>query len=90
MPLGVQPSPSVSVPERQQILAQLGIPSDRPLLLYLSRLDPKKGLDLLLPALEQLTAQGLDFHLVLAGGNPQDPAYSQAIGDRLRATPLTL
>ena len=88
MPLGVQPSPSVSVPERQQILAQLGIPSDRPLPLYLSRLDPKKGLDLLLPALEQLTAQGLDFHLVLAGGNPQDPAYSQAIGDRLRATPL--
>ncbi|MBD2106263.1 MULTISPECIES: hormogonium polysaccharide biosynthesis glycosyltransferase HpsP [unclassified Nodosilinea] len=88
IPLGVQPPKALPVDERQQILAQLGIPHNRPLLLYLSRLDPKKGLDLLLPALEQLTAQGVEFHLVLAGGNPQDPAYEQAIGDRLRATSL--
>lgn len=88
IPLGVHPPAAVPEIERQSILAQLGIPQDRPLVLYLSRLDPKKGLDLLLPALEQLTAQGIDFHLVLAGGNPQDPAYEQAIADRLRATPL--
>ncbi len=85
IPLGVQPSPQVADADRQTILAQLGIPSDRPLLLYLSRIDPKKGLDLLLPALEQLTAEGLGFHLVLAGGNPQDPAYEQAIAQRVGA-----
>ncbi|MBE9141440.1 glycosyltransferase [Nodosilinea sp. LEGE 07088] len=88
IPLGVQPQPQVADAERQKILAQLGIPSDRPLLLYLSRLDPKKGLDLLLPALEQLTAEGIDFHLVLAGGNPQDPAYERAIAQRIEAGPL--
>lgn len=83
IPLGVQPPAALSEAERQSLLAQLGIPQNQPLVLYLSRLDPKKGLDLLLPALEQLTAQGIDFHLVLAGGNPQDPAYEQAIAQRV-------
>ncbi|PZV08083.1 MAG: glycosyl transferase group 1 [Leptolyngbya sp.] len=85
IPLGVQPPATLPKNECQSILAQMKIPQDRPLLLYLSRLDPKKGLDLLLPALEQLTAQGLDFHLVLAGGNPQDPAYEQAIAQRIQS-----
>ncbi|MGB3309298.1 MAG: hormogonium polysaccharide biosynthesis glycosyltransferase HpsP [Nodosilinea sp.] len=88
IPLGVKPPPSLSEPDCQRALAQLGIPPSRPLVLYMSRLDPKKGLDLLLPALEQITAQGVDFHLVLAGGNPQDPAYERAVGDRIRASPL--
>ncbi|MBD1875769.1 glycosyltransferase [Nodosilinea sp. FACHB-131] len=88
IPLGVQPPKLLAEVECRRTLTQMKIPQDRPLLLYLSRLDPKKGLDLLLPALEQLTAQGMAFHLVLAGGNPQDPAYEQAIGDRLRTTPL--
>lgn len=88
IPLGVQPPNALPAAECRRILAQMKIPQERPLLLYLSRLDPKKGLDLLLPALEQLTAQGTGFHLVLAGGNPQDPTYERAIGNRLRATPL--
>ncbi|PSR13001.1 glycosyl transferase group 1 [filamentous cyanobacterium CCP3] len=88
IPLGVQPPDVLPLEERQRILAQLGISGQRPLLLYLSRLDPKKGLDLLLPALEQLAAQGMDFQLVLAGGNPQDPRYEKAVGDRIRASPL--
>ncbi|MFQ4138623.1 hormogonium polysaccharide biosynthesis glycosyltransferase HpsP [Nodosilinea sp. PGN35] len=85
IPLGVQPPIPVPAREGRSILAQLGIPQDRPLVLYLSRLDPKKGLDLLLPALEQLAAQGCGFHLVLAGGNPQDPAYERAIAQRVQA-----
>ena len=96
IPLGVRPLLPVSKSDGQKILAQLGISpdghqlaqGDRPLLLYLSRLDPKKGLDLLLPALEKLAAQGIDFHLVLAGGNPQDPSYEKAVADRIRASPL--
>jgi glycosyltransferase involved in cell wall biosynthesis len=83
IPLGVQPSAVLPEGEGQRLLAQMGIPQNRPLVLYLSRLDPKKGLDLLLPALEQLTAQGIDFHLMLAGRNPQDPAYEQAIAQRI-------
>jgi glycosyltransferase involved in cell wall biosynthesis len=83
IPLGVQPPAALPEVERQSILAHMRIPQDRPLVLYLSRLDPKKGLDLLLPVLEQLTAQGIEFHLVLAGGNPQDLAYEQAIAQRI-------
>ncbi|MGG6241158.1 hormogonium polysaccharide biosynthesis glycosyltransferase HpsP [Nodosilinea sp. AN01ver1] len=89
IPLGVQPLPKLPDDERQRILARLGIAQPRPLVLYLSRLDPKKGLDLLLPALEQITAQGMDFQLVLAGGNPQDSGYEKAVGDRIRASVLS-
>jgi len=45
------------------------LPENKPIILYMSRLDPKKGLDLLLPSLERLLEKGLDFHFVLAGGN---------------------
>ena len=65
IPLGVQlPSsnPPSPIPD-----------SPFPTLLYMSRIDPKKGLNLLLPALENLLAEGFKFHFVMAGGNPQDP-----------------
>jgi len=55
-----------------------------PSILFLSRLDPKKGLDLLFPALEILAGEGVPFGLWLAGGNPQDPAYERACCDRAR------
>ncbi len=76
VPLGVD---LPSLPEAGTARQQWGIPADVPLLLFMSRLDPKKGFDLLLPALEQLAAEGLPFHFVLAGANPQDPAYEQQI-----------
>ncbi|MBD1843178.1 glycosyltransferase [Cyanobacteria bacterium FACHB-63] len=81
MPLGVSLPPSESISMREKF----GIPDDRPLLLFMSRIDPKKGLDLLLPALEQLNQ---DFHFVLAGGNPQDPGYEAAIRDRIQTSHL--
>lgn len=81
IPLGVSlpPSQSVSIRER------LGILNDRPVLLFMSRIDPKKGLDLLIPALEQIDRS---FHFVLAGGNPQDLSYEQNIRDRIQASRL--
>lgn len=75
-------------PETRQARAQLGIPADRLLLLFMSRIEPKKGLNLLLPALENLLAEGLDFHFVLAGSNPQDPDYEAKIRAQVGASPL--
>lgn len=54
----------------------------------MSRIDPKKGLDLLLPALENLQAEDLDFHFVLAGGNPQDSDYEAQIKTKIANSPL--
>ncbi len=65
--------------EESSIRQQLGIPHRIPLVLFMSRIDPKKGLDLLIPALEKLLATGLKFHFVLAGSNPQDPNYEAKI-----------
>jgi len=90
IPLGVTLPPALSPEALQQQLAALQVPTDRPIVLYLSRLDPKKGLDLLIPALERLlgTDDVPEFQFVLAGGNPQDPAYAQAVVDRIAASPL--
>ncbi|MBW4419409.1 MAG: hormogonium polysaccharide biosynthesis glycosyltransferase HpsP [Myxacorys californica WJT36-NPBG1] len=79
MPLGVQLPQGTST----DIRAKFGIPAQRPILLFMSRIDPKKGLDLLIPALETLVAEGQDFQFVLAGGNPQDPDYEKEIRDRI-------
>ncbi|MEM6501426.1 MAG: hormogonium polysaccharide biosynthesis glycosyltransferase HpsP [Cyanobacteria bacterium P01_C01_bin.89] len=58
-----------------------------PLLLYMSRIAPKKGLDLLLPALESLAQEGVPFRFVLAGSNPQDPVYEQTIDELILRSP---
>jgi glycosyltransferase involved in cell wall biosynthesis len=86
MPLGVSLPELSANPEA--IRDQLGIPSDRPLVLFMSRIDPKKGLDLLLPALKNLLAEKIEFHFVLAGGNPQDPDYEATIRSQIQASPL--
>ncbi len=88
IPLGVDSQPPVPLAEQEQILATLQVPRDRPLVLFLSRLDPKKGLDLLMPALAQVARTNLPFHLVLAGDNPQDPAYKQVVEQQIQALGL--
>ncbi|MBE8994683.1 hormogonium polysaccharide biosynthesis glycosyltransferase HpsP [Microcystis aeruginosa] len=64
------------------------LPQNKPIILYMSRLDPKKGLDLLLPSLESLLEKGLDFHFVLAGGNPQDQEYENRIKNQIERSIL--
>lgn len=86
IPLGVS-LPSVPA-NSEAVLNEWQIPRDRPVLLFMSRIDPKKGLDLLLPALENLISAGLSFHFVLAGGNPQDPEYEAKIRAQIQASSL--
>lgn len=85
LPLGVEPQPIATV---NSIRSQFGLPEDVPLIVFMSRIDPKKGLDLLLPALEQLLAEKLSFHFVLAGANPQDPIYESLIRAQIQSSPL--
>lgn len=86
IPLGVTPPEN---PENaDEILQELGIDRTRPLLLFMSRIEPKKGLDLLIPALERLVAAGFDFQFALAGSNPQDPQFEKSIVDRIASSSL--
>ncbi len=88
MPLGVVAGDEVSAEAIASVRQRFGVSSDRPLILFMSRIDPKKGLDLLLPALEQIHARGSAFHLVLAGANPQDAHYESQIRAQVKASPL--
>ncbi len=78
-----------TLPPIGQTRTKLGIPLNTPLIVFLSRIDPKKGLDLLIPALETLQAKLIDFHFVLAGSNPQDPIYEAKIRQQIATSPLS-
>lgn len=72
LPLGV--NPPIELPEaKQKLRAVYGIPSQTPVVLFLSRLHYKKRPDLLLRALSQLAVQNYDFHVIFAGSG--EPAY---------------
>lgn len=64
---------------KKEILHKYNISENIPLILFMSRIDPKKGLNLLIPALEKLLSEKLNFHFVLAGTNPQNLSYEQKI-----------
>ncbi len=59
-----------------------------PIVLFMSRIEPKKGLDLLIPALKRLTEDGENFHFVLAGSNPQDSKYEANIRQQIATSSL--
>jgi glycosyltransferase involved in cell wall biosynthesis len=97
IPLGVQPPqpPGVRGEKEEGMTAKgmarmkWGIPDDQPLVLFMSRIDPKKGLNLLIPSLERLLGLGLNFHFVLAGASPQSPDYEKQIIEQVKASPLS-
>jgi glycosyltransferase involved in cell wall biosynthesis len=79
IPLGVDPEAWSREPRPNGLRARCGPPArGRPVVLFLSRLDPKKGLvDLLLPALTRL---GQDVFLAIAGGPDEHaPRYADEV-----------
>jgi glycosyltransferase involved in cell wall biosynthesis len=86
VPLGVE-LPAAK-PELGVMRKELKIAPELPLILFMSRIDRKKGLDILIPALENILKEGKQFHFVLAGGNPQEPEYVQNIQDKIQNSKL--
>lgn len=79
IPLGIDVATFASLPDRGVFLRQFPSATGRPLILFLSRLDPKKGLDLLFPAFVQVRHTNPDAMLVVAGKGDEQ------FMDRLRA-----
>ncbi|WP_121969619.1 hormogonium polysaccharide biosynthesis glycosyltransferase HpsP [Leptolyngbya sp. BC1307] len=88
IPLGVAlPDLPERIAAQASIRAAFDIPAERTIVLFMSRVDPKKGFDLLLPALEDLYAHDCPFHFLLCGANPQDRAYENDIRRQIQAAP---
>ena len=87
IPLGVA---LPALPERNAsqaaIREQFNIPATHPIVLFMSRIDPKKGFDLLLPALEKLHQNNTPFHFFLCGANPQDRDYENSIRAQIESS----
>ncbi|KAB8317543.1 glycosyltransferase [Tolypothrix campylonemoides VB511288] len=62
--------PPIIPDARQRLRQYLNVPTDEPIILFLSRLHPKKGLDYLIPALGKLSHYRFTF--VLAGSGSPD------------------
>ena len=77
LPFGVDPAPDESdadLPPLRRKHPELG---GKKVVLFLSRLDPGKGLDLLIPALGSIASEGRDFALVVAGSGAM--AYERSV-----------
>jgi glycosyltransferase involved in cell wall biosynthesis len=67
VPNGLQPSEFETLPYRGRFRDEFGIDHNKKIILFLSRLNLKKGLDLLLPAFLRISKERTDIHLVIAG-----------------------
>ncbi|MCB0195309.1 MAG: glycosyltransferase [Anaerolineae bacterium] len=75
------PGPTQSVPSRQQVRQKLNLPEDACVIGAVSRLDPVKGIDVLLQAMVSLE----DVLLVVVGDGPERD-YLQKVANDLNVT----
>ncbi len=77
VPLGVEMPERSTVPPRQRLRELFPALADRTVMLFLGRLHPKKGLDLLIPAMAQARSRNPRLHLLLVG--PDDGALQPTL-----------
>lgn len=65
--------------ERLHELSALGIPADRPIVLFASKFQPRKRPDDVLRAAAELIRRGVDFTLLLVGDGPTRPELERFV-----------
>jgi glycosyltransferase involved in cell wall biosynthesis len=83
VPLGVNPAEFEALPPRGSFRALHPQLRDRRLVVFLGRVTPKKGLDVLVDAFVRVAASVPDAHLVIAG--PDDGGHGRTIGRMIDA-----
>ncbi len=79
----------IPLPKDTELLKRLGIPADKKLIVYLGAMTEYQGVDLLLNALKQLSAERNDFHALLMGypeGGYVEQARVLGLDDRITFT----
>jgi glycosyltransferase involved in cell wall biosynthesis len=71
IPLGVNP-PVYILGAKKQLRQQYNIAVEVPIILFMSRIHPKKRLELLVQVLSELHSQQQPFHLLIAGSGDSD------------------
>lgn len=90
IPNGVKMSDFVNLPPKNQFRQKFNLPTDKKLVLFMSRLNAKKGLDLLLPGFRDYVQAHPDTVLALAGGDDGYEATARqfiaqhTLGDSIR------
>ena len=72
VPIGLHPEDYANLPPRGRFRARHPAIGDRPIILFLGRLNFKKGIDVLIRGFAEAVDAGLDAHLVLAGPDGGD------------------
>jgi len=62
---------------RDELYEKWGVPKDKKLLLYLSRVATEKNIDFLFEAIGNLAKKRNDFHLLIAGGGKELPDFKK-------------
>lgn len=77
LPLGISIAPKIAH-ARQNLRRHFNLPAEEPIILFLSRLHLKKGLDYLIPALGKLSNHRFTFVLA-GGGTPEYERYLKSL-----------
>jgi glycosyltransferase involved in cell wall biosynthesis len=72
--------------DRERLRQRFGVPSGRPLLLFVGRIDPVKGAMVAAEAVRRLVQEGLDVHLLAVGDGAQREDVASLLGDRVTLT----
>ena len=81
LPNGVDPGFEVDAAEKESFLARFGLPDDQDIILYLGRIHPKKGLDVLVQAFHQLCRTFRNVALVIAGDREEFPSHTRCLDE---------
>ena len=80
--MGVDTEQFAVLPERGQFVAEHPELAGRTLVVFLGRITPKKGFDLLIPAIARIATVVPDVHLVLAG--PDEEGYAAHVRELIQ------